>query len=91
MAEDLNLLVSEERIRDIKEEISHLLELLKERGSEGVFVYEFMMPRNRGGLGVAQYNARIYGLRKKGYIIENKEPGHFVLKEGFEPEQRSFA
>lgn len=55
-----------------------ILELLQQRGKEGVKVWEFMLPRPKG-LGVAQYNARIYGLRKKGYVIENKEPGHFVL------------
>ena len=45
-----------------------------------------MLPRNQGGLGIAQYNARIYGLREKGYNIINKKPGHFVLEES-EPEQ----
>ena len=62
-----------------------ILELLKERGSQGAFVYEFMMPRPNG-LGVAQYNARIYGLREKGHKIVNKTPGHFILEEG-EPVQ----
>lgn len=62
-----------------------ILQLLRERGSEGAKVYEFMMPRPHG-LGIAQYNARIYGLRKKGYKITNKKAGHFVLEEG-EPEQ----
>lgn len=56
-----------------------ILELLKERGDRGAYVYEFMIPRNQGGLGIAQYNARIYGLREKGFNIVNKEPGHFVL------------
>lgn len=63
-----------------------ILDLLKERGSKGVFVWEFMMPRNRGGLGIAQYNARIWGLRKKGYNIVNEKPGHFILVES-EPKQ----
>ena len=58
-----------------------ILELLRERGSTGVEVYEFMMPQPKGGLGVAQYNARIWGLRKKGYDIKNEKPGHFVLIE----------
>jgi len=66
-----------------------ILELLKERGSNGAFVWEFMMPRNRGGLGIAQYNARIYGLREKGYKIENVKPGHFVLKQEIKLEQTS--
>ena len=60
---------------------SRILDLLRKRGTSGAYVYEFMMPQNRGGLGIAQYNARIYGLRDKGHDIINKEPGHFVLKE----------
>lgn len=55
-----------------------ILNLLRERGEQGAYVYEFMMPQPQG-LGIAQYNARIYGLRKKGYDIVNKVPGHFVL------------
>lgn len=55
-----------------------ILDLLRKRGEKGAFVYEFMMPRPNG-LGIAQYNARIWGLRKKGYVIDNKTPGHFVL------------
>jgi len=50
-----------------------ILNLLRERGSRGAYVYEFMTPRPNG-LGIAQYNARIYGLREKGYVIENKKP-----------------
>lgn len=57
-----------------------ILDLLKQRGNQGAYVYEFMMPRPQG-LGIAQYNARVYELRKKGYEIINKEPGHFVLIE----------
>lgn len=67
---------------DYKEDLTQeqrILKLLRERGSEGAFVYDFMLPRNRGGLGIAQYNARIWGLRQKGYVIKNKKPGHFVL------------
>jgi hypothetical protein len=56
-----------------------ILKLLRKRGKEGAKVYEFMMPRPHG-LGIAQYNARIWGLRKKGYDIVNVTPGHFVLK-----------
>ena len=67
----------------------NILELLRNRGSSGVEVWEFMMPRPKGGLGIAQYNSRIWGLRKKGYDIENKKPGHFVLIEG-EPVQTQF-
>jgi len=67
-----------------------ILALLRERGSAGVDVWEFMMPRSRGGLGVAQYNARIWGLRQKGHDIKNEKIGHFVLREPIEPEQKSF-
>ena len=56
-----------------------ILNLLRRRGAVGVAVYEFMIPINQGGLGIAQYNARIYGLRQKGHIIKSKKPGHFVL------------
>jgi len=59
---------------------NRILDLLREKGSKGVFVYELIAPRPEG-LGIAQYNARIWSLRKKGFIIENKEPGHFVLQE----------
>jgi len=72
-----------------KTQEERILSLLQERGTEGAYVWEFMMPRPKG-CGIAQYNARIWGLRQKGYIIENKEPGHFVLKQEVKPEQRSF-
>ena len=62
-----------------KTQEQRILDLLRQKGSEGVFVWEFMIPRNQGGLGVAQYNARIWGLRQKGYDIRNKKPGHFIL------------
>ena len=61
-----------------------ILNLLRERGSRGVDVWEFMLPRPSGGLGIAQYNARIFGLRHKGCIIKNRPIGHFILK--FDPE-----
>jgi len=60
-----------------------ILDLLRDQGKAGAYVYEFMTPRPNG-LGIAQYNARIFGLRKKGYVIENKTPGHFVLTEDIE-------
>ena len=63
-----------------------ILRLLKERGENGVKVYELIMPNNQGGLGIAQYNARIWSLRQKGYNIKNIEPGHFVLIQE-DPEQ----
>jgi len=55
-----------------------ILSLLRNRGSRGVFIYEIIAPRPRG-LGIAQYNARIWGLRQKGFVIDNVKPGHFVL------------
>ena len=55
-----------------------ILNLLTERGSAGVYVYEMTNSRPNG-LGVSQYNARINGLRKKGHNIINTQPGHFVL------------
>lgn len=66
-----------------------ILKLLQERGSLGAYVYEFQTPRPQG-LGVAQYNARIKGLRKKGHNIKNVVPGHFVLiseGESYRPSQ----
>ena len=59
-----------------------ILKLLKERGSQGARVWEFMMPQPQGGLGIAQYNARIFGLREKGYNIKSVKPGHYVLDKG---------
>lgn len=56
-----------------------ILNLLLQRGNNGAYVYEFMLPQPQG-LGIAQYNARIFGLRKKGHNIINKQPGHFVLQ-----------
>lgn len=55
-----------------------ILALLQSKGSDGVYVYELMTPRPNG-LGIAQYNARIKGLRVKGYNIINTVPGHFLL------------
>lgn len=43
-------------------------------------VYELIAPKPQG-LGVAQYNARIYDLRQDGYVITNVEEGKFVLEE----------
>ncbi len=63
-----------------------ILNLLRDRGKAGVYVYEFMTPRPQG-LGIAQYNARLFGLRKKGYIIENVVPGHFILTKDIQFEE----
>jgi len=65
---------------NIKSQEGRILALLRERGEQGVKVYELIAPKPEG-LGIAQYNARIFGLRHKGYNITNKEPGHFVLNE----------
>ena len=75
--------------KEDKTQEQRILDLLKERGNEGAYVYEFMMPRPKG-LGIAQYNARIWGLRKKGYDIKNKKPGHFVLRVEVKSEQPAF-
>ena len=65
-----------------------ILKLLRERGEHGVRVWELMAPRPQG-LGIAQYNARIFGLRKRGYNITNKEPGHFILEKDIVSEARA--
>jgi len=65
----------------MKTQRERILTLLRERGNAGVRVWEFMIPTNQGGLGVAQYNARIKELRDKGFNIINVRPGLFVLEE----------
>ena len=57
-----------------------ILKLLRDRGEAGAMVYELVGPKP-DGLGISQYNARIYGLRKKGYVIINDPIGHFTLQE----------
>lgn len=47
-----------------------ILRLLRQQGKYGVPVYKMIAPEPYG-LGIAQYNARIFGLREKGYVIEN--------------------
>ena len=54
-----------------------ILEYLKDH-SEGIQVYEMIAPRPNG-MGIAQYNARIYELRHKGYDIRQDRLGHFYL------------
>lgn len=63
-----------------KSQKQRILQLLKNRGQDGVKVYELMMPRPQG-CGIAQYNARILELRRDGYRIINKKPGWFVLED----------
>lgn len=56
---------------------NNILEYLRNH-REGAYVYELIAPRPHG-LGVAQYNARIYELRRDGHDIRNDFPGHFYL------------
>jgi len=58
-----------------------ILAKLREHGERGLYAYEICKPIHLGGLGILQYNARIWGLRKKGFNIENARRGLFVLKE----------
>lgn len=53
-----------------------ILSFLRERGEQGVFAWEIT-----NNLHILQYNSRIFGLRRKGFNIINKEVGHFVLIE----------
>ena len=62
-----------------------ILDLLKLRGKEGAGVWEFITPRNMGGLGIAQYTARISGLRQRGYEIISDPIGHYTLIKEAEP------
>ena len=64
-----------------KTQKERILERLRAAGQKGVLVYEFTMPRPMGGDGVMPYGARILELRKEGFNIINKTPGHFVLEE----------
>ena len=63
-----------------KSQEGRILRLLRERGEQGVKVYELITPRPEGE-GCSQYGARIFSLRRKGFNIINKEVGHFVLIE----------
>ena len=63
---------------------SRLFDLLLERGQRGVYVYEIMTPAPQG-CGIAQYNARIFELRRLGWDIRSDRPGHFYLQH--QPEQ----
>jgi hypothetical protein len=57
---------------------SRILDLLIERGEAGAYSYELAEPQPKG-LGCLQYNARLYGLRKKGHNIISDRDGHFIL------------
>jgi hypothetical protein len=54
-----------------------ILTLLEERGKEGVMAWE--IPAN---LHILQYNARVFGLRKKGYLIINTGGKFTLVKPG---------
>jgi hypothetical protein len=61
---------------------NRILQLLRKSGENGVPVWKLITP-SPVGLGIAQYNARIYGLRQKGHVIENVGSGNktrFVLR-----------
>jgi len=65
----------------MKYQRQQILDLLVERGSIGVYVYELNSAWPKG-LGVSQYGRCIKELRERGYNIINTVPGHFVLKDG---------
>jgi hypothetical protein len=58
---------------------SQILDLLISSKGAGVYSYQLAAPVPRG-LGILQYNARIYGLRHKGYKIVSDRKGHYVLE-----------
>lgn len=53
-----------------------ILDLFQSRGEVGVRSWEIT------GMGILQYNARIFGLRKKGHNIVSISKNNFVLKDG---------
>lgn len=80
---------------NIKSQKGRILNLLRERGEQGVKVYELIAPRPEG-LGVAQYNSRIYDLRHLGYNIVNTDDKFVLVNEPekpqyiFNPETQSY-
>jgi biotin operon repressor len=62
-----------------------ILKLLRERGDSGVSAKEIT-----DELGILQYNARVFGLRRKGYNIVNDPIGHFTLYETEETKPKHF-
>jgi hypothetical protein len=63
-----------------KTQAGKILTRLRELGEQGVEAYE-LTTRKPEGLGIQQYNARVFELRQKGYIIVNNPIGHFTLEE----------
>lgn len=70
---------------NIKSQKGRILNLLRERGEQGVKVYELIAPRPEG-LGVAQYNARLYDLRHLGYNIVNTDDKFILVSEPEKPQ-----
>ena len=60
-----------------------ILDLLRERGEQGVMSWE--IPDK---LKILQYNARVFGLRRKGFVIENKDEVFRLISEP-SPEQQT--
>jgi hypothetical protein len=58
---------------------NEILNLLIERRGAGVYSYELAQTHPMG-LGILQYNARIFGLRKKGFKIISDIKGHYILE-----------
>ena len=63
---------------------NQILDLLIGSRGTGVYSYQLAQPKPIG-LGILQYNARIFGLRKKGHRIISDFRGHYIIKEEREP------
>lgn len=61
---------------------ARILRKLREARGQGVPAFWFAMPRPQGGEGILQYNARVFGLRKKGYNIINKNSVFYLVEKG---------
>lgn len=59
---------------------NQILDLLRERKGAGVYSYELAEPHPKG-CGILQYNARIFGLRRKGHKIISDFKGHYILED----------
>ena len=60
-----------------------LLLALKTAGSFGLPVWKIIMPRSQGGLGIAQYGARVYELRHDDHLnIINRNDTFYLVEEG---------
>lgn len=65
--------------QNITRQCKMILELLRKTPGEWVPLPKIL------DLGVAQYNARVWDLRKKGFVIENRTKVEQVLDQGFAP------